>query len=96
MERGDWLCKREKPAVPAILTAAANARTAVVWAVLMPLEIPLPVRRKPINGLRFVGRSEEGLKAKTPRISRINTDLTYFCVKASVCQYRSADGSANG
>ncbi len=42
MEQAGWLCRRERRALPAILTAAENARIAEAWAVLMRPGIPQP------------------------------------------------------
>jgi hypothetical protein len=51
MERADWPCRKESHALPAILTAAGNARTVAAWAVLMRRAILPPLLQ--IDDLRF-------------------------------------------
>jgi hypothetical protein len=40
--RVDWVCRRGKSALPAILTGAGNARTVGEWVVSMQRGNPLP------------------------------------------------------
>lgn len=66
-DQADWLCKKEKCALPVIRTAAANARTVGAWEDMTPGETRppglerkriMPAMRIDIGPERRMSRSE--------------------------------------